>query len=178
MKIQAAARLLATAPKKPAPKGPPKGTRTKNARPPGADAKKKADNKKAMERLRNASTNPVKAASPEMKPELDKAMKSLTTVLGADYTAEEHDGMEDVYWEFNSGRPPVGDHVLFAVMYDSKKDGICFEFEGEALVYKSKTFKSASELLMGIRMWARSKHSNIQVESTLLSKLARLSSQA
>lgn len=133
----------------------------------------------------------VHAASPGMKPELDKVMKSLTTVLGSDYKSEEHDGAEDVYWEFEAAPAPkrggggggggnggAGDSVLFSIQFNSAKDAMQFEVEGDTLEYTSKFCKSASELLATIRQWARSKHSRVKVETALLAKLSRVASQA
>jgi hypothetical protein len=120
----------------------------------------------------------VKAASPAMKPEMDTVFRELRRQLGDKYKAEEHDDREDVYWELQSApkgfRGGGGDSVLFSVMYDTKKDAICFEVEGDMLEWKSPSFKSAEEAFRGLHKWAHSAKTSVGIEKQLLSKLARV----
>lgn len=109
-----------------------------------------------------------------MRAELNRAMKSLVTVLGGKFTAEEYGNVQDVYWEFEGGRRPVGDHVLASIQYNTKVKAMRFEVEGMHLNYKSKPCKTASELRQTIFWWARSQSGLTGVESNLLSKLTRV----
>lgn len=119
------------------------------------------------------------AVSKSMKPEMDKVMSSLVTVLGGHYKSEKRGSTEDVYWEFESDSGSRGvEHVLFSIMYTESTDTMWFEVEGEELKEESKACKTASEMLMTIRMWARRQHSRVKVEQSLLAKLSRLASQA
>jgi len=102
-------------------------------------------------------------------------MKSLTTVLGNSYKSEKHDGLEDVYWEFDEKNSRGGgDHVLFSIMYNPSTDAMSFEFAGEDIDYTSKPCRGAGELLQGLHFWARSKHSSSKTELSVLSKLSRV----
>lgn len=110
-----------------------------------------------------------------MKPELDKALTSLVTVLGDRYKTEKRAGTEDVYWEFEDVEN--SNDVLFSIMYDASKNAMQFEVEGSTLEKTSKFCKSAVDLLLTIRQWARSQHADKGVEATLLAKLCRLAAQ-
>jgi len=112
-----------------------------------------------------------------MRRELDSALSSLVTVLGSKFSHDEYGNKQDVYWEFFGGRPPVGDHVLASIQYDTKRKSMMFEVDGDHLSFKSKGCRTAGELMRTIRMWSRGKSSQIGVEINLLSKLRRLASQ-
>lgn len=119
----------------------------------------------------------IKAASPGMQPELDIVMQSLSTVLGGKYKIDKRNNEEEVYWEFEGGRPPSGEHVLFAVTYNESQDKMSFFFEGEELTYESGYYKTAGSMIAAIKQWARSKHSDISIERSTLAKLVRLAAE-
>jgi hypothetical protein len=129
----------------------------------------------AAARLKATQT---RAASPEMKPELDKVMQAMVRAFGSKYKSESRDGLEEVYWEISAGNNGRAgpDYVLVAIEYNPKDNSMKAIVEGDELDFDSTSYTKAKDLLGDLRNAIRSgnlKYMN-EAEKELAKKAVQL----